>query len=493
MARPLRYLMVAGAATAALGAGRAGATEAGPATPVESCVSTPLVETDGTRCEANDAGTTVGFRATHDVSFGTIETSASLSNQSSNAFTADRLVASDKSRIGQSSRVMFSGMKARLLDDRLTLSTQFGWSNFIDRSDPRADQRDGSARLVRVDLKLLDRPALNWSVAGEMSDVSDDFYLGQAFGEGVQLALPGRRLALSSALGWKGARLTAGYDDYRSSFGTFTTTRFSASRNGVSLTLRASSGGLRNTQAAAIVSGRTDSRSATLEFDLATIAPTLAMDEGLPASLVPKSLMIGWRQGSSETVTAGASERFDRRGIEFNAMWETPLGETSFGYWRDRRVGATAVLGQRDEKVVQLSHMVRKGDWRFGIDGMVATTTASGGSGLSDRAVALGGSIAYDVANGPRLMLQLSDDRGQMANEDDSYLTARRGQQISFSLDLTDYLRKRFERTDLRLKLDYRKQLDRAITEVSVYQQLLDRWTDDASGEGVLLSFGMKL
>ena len=80
-----------------------------------------------------------------------------------------------------------------------------------------------------------------------------------------------------------------------------------------------------------------------------------------------------------------------------------------------------------------------------------------------------------------------------MESDDLSFLTARRGQQASASLDLTDYLRKRFERDDLRLKIDYRKQLDRSTTAVSAYQQLVDRWSDGFSGEGLLVSFGMKL
>ena len=299
-------------------------------------------------------------------------------------------------------------------------------------------------------------------------------------------------MALSSLLNWQRIRLTAAHDDYRSSFGAFAASRFGISRNGVSLSLKSGSGSLRTTHSS-LLSSRTDSRSATLEFDLATLAPGLAMDERLPAMLLPKYLMIGWRGGNSESLVNGTTEHFARNGIELNGTWETPIGETSLGLWRTRRIGATASLGRRDEQVVQLSHMIRTGDWRFGVDGMVSRSSSTRGSGLTDRNVAWGGSIAYDVAGGPRLMVQLSDDRGRMAAEDDSFLTARRGQQISASLDLTDYLRKRFERNDLRLKIDYRKQLDRSTVAVSEYQQLVDRWTDGNSGEGVLVSFGMKL
>lgn len=492
MARSHRRWTVLGVAAAAFGAGCAGATEIRQSALPLVCDVAPLVESDGARCTTDDAGTTLGFRASQVTQLGTIETFATFSGQASNAFTPERLIASDTRRIGQSSRVMISGMKARLLDDRLTLTTQFGWSDFVDRSPPRAEIRDGSARRIRLDFKLVDSAALRWSVAGELSDVSDNFFIGQVFGESAQLALPGKRLALSSSLNWQRIRLTAAHDDYRSSFGAFTSSRFGISRNGISLSLKSGSGALGTSQTS-LLSSRSDSRSVTLEFDLATLAPALAMDEGLPAALLPKYLMIGWRGGSSESLVNSTTERFARNGIELNGTWETPIGETSLAYWRTRRIGAIVALGRRDEEMVQLSHMVRKGDWRFGVDGMISHSSSTRGTGSSDRNVAWGGSIAYDVAGGPRLMLQLNDDRGRMATEDDSFLTTQRGQQISASLDLTEYLRKRFERNDLRLKIDYRKQLDRSTVAVSEYQQLIDRWTDGYSGEGVLVSFGMKL
>lgn len=492
MARSLRRWTVAGVATAAFGAGCAGATETRFAAMPLRCDPALLAESDGARCVTDDHGTSLGFRASHVTRMGTIETFATFSGQASNAFTPERLVASDARRVGQSNRVMVSGLKARLLDDRITLTTQFGRSNFIDRSAPRTDARDGSARMIRLDVRLVDSAALRWSVASEISDVTDDFAVGQAFGDGVQLALPGKRMALSTSVHWQRLRLTAAHDDYRSSFGAFANTRFAISRDGISLSVKSGSGSLR-TLASSLLSSRTDSQSATLELDLATLAPHLAVDERLVATLLPKHLTIGWREGSSESLVNGTTERFARNGLELNGTWETPIGETGIGYWRTRRIGATLTLGRRDEQVIQLSHMVRKGDWRFGVDGMLSRSSSTRGSGLTDRTVAWGGSIAYDVANGPLLMVQLSDDRGRIAAEDDSFLTARRGQQISASLDLTDYLRKRFDRSDLRLKIDYRKQLDRSTVAVSEYQQLVDRWTDGYSGEGLLVSFGMKL
>lgn len=463
------------------------------AAPAAACVSQSPQPGEGARCMVDDRGTSLGFRSTQAVALGTIETFATFSGQADNAFTPDRLTASDARAVGQANRAMIGGVKARLLDDRLTLTTQFGWSDYVDRSAPRAEILTGRAQRLRVDLKLADTTALRWAVAGEMSDVSDNFFLGQVDGEGAMLTLPGQRLALSSALRWQRLRLTAGHDDYRGRFGAFATTRVGIARNGTTLSLKSTAGTLGAADGAARFAARTATRSVTLEVDLASLAPALAMDARFPAMLAPKHLLVSWRGGTSESAFATGTERFERSGIELYGTWETPAGETSLGYWRDRRVGAAAALGRRDEQIVQLSHLIRAGDWRFGIDAMVADSRSTRGAGLADRTVAIGGSVAYEVADGPRLMIQLSDDRGRMAADDHSFLTARRGQQVSASLDLTQMLRRRFDRPDLRLRIDYRKQLDRSTTEVSALQQLVDRWTDGRSGEGLLISFGMKL
>ena len=192
MARSLGRWTLAGIATAAFGAGCAGATETRQAALPVVCDPAPQTGADGARCVTDDDGTSLGFSASQVTQLGTIETFMTFSGQASNAFTPERLIASDARRIGQSNRVMVSGMKARLLDDRVTLTTQFGRSAFIDRSAPRSEARDGSARMVRLDLKLIDSAALRWSVAGERSDVTDDFAIGQAYSDGAQLALPGQ-------------------------------------------------------------------------------------------------------------------------------------------------------------------------------------------------------------------------------------------------------------------------------------------------------------
>lgn len=482
--------MLIGSAAVVLAAAGAGAAELAPAE--GPCAPMLAAGAQSPSCLPDDGTTRIRLNAAHATSIGTIETFTAMTSQDADALTADRLVASDRRRLGNDHRVLVSGMTARLYDDRISLTTQMGISDFSDHSSGRVKYRDGSALMARLDAKLAATERLRWSVAAEMSDVGDDFFIGQAFADGARLSLPGRQYALSSSLDWRRARFTAAIDDYRSRFGDFASGRVGISRNGVSLNVRSMRGQFDSGEDLSRYSSRTLNHNATLEFDLAAMAPALAMDDRLPAALVPRSAMIAIRRGSSENHFAGTVERFERRGLELNATWETPIGETSLGYWRDRRIGATA-LGQRDDRMVEMTHIVRRGGWRFGVDASIAANRSTSGDGLDDRNITFGGSVAYESMDGPRLMIQLSQDRGRMESDDLSFLAARRGQQISASLDLTDYLRKRFDRADLRLKIDIRRQLDRSTTAVSSFQQLVDRWTDGFSGGGMLVSFGMKL
>ena len=104
MARLLRRRILAGVAAAALGAGSAGATEMRQADLPQACDAASLNDADGARCVTDDSGTRLGFRASQALSVGTIETFATLSGQASNAFTPDRLTASDSRRVGEANR-----------------------------------------------------------------------------------------------------------------------------------------------------------------------------------------------------------------------------------------------------------------------------------------------------------------------------------------------------------------------------------------------------
>ena len=470
-----------------------------------ACGQTPFAtptESTAPRCLFDDATLGFNFTARQATDIGTFEAYTTIAGSSGGVLTPERMIARSASRLGDENRVVITGLKAGFLDDRVKLTTELGWSEYFgaaartgspDGVTFRPEPRDGTARRIKLDLTLVDTQRLRWSVTGEMSDVSDNFFIGQAVAMRRQIAFPGKRLAISSALKWGPTRFTAALDDNQSSFGNFTSGRVGVSFNGISLRLKSTSGSITPIAGSPLLAATSENRSVSLELDLNSLSPTLAADTSLLASLVPKYLMLNWRTGESESLTASSIARYSRQGWEVSGSWETPIGETTLGYWRDQKIGATPELGTRRDELLQLSHMVRWNGWRVGVDGMMSSNSSDKGSGQTDRTFSLGGSIAYSTPNGPQLMVRMGRDESRGRSDDDSFRSSQDYSSITASLDLTDYLRKRFDRQDLRLKLEYRKRIETSNYTISDFDQPYELWSDTYQREGLLVSFGMKL
>lgn len=454
----------------------------------------------GPRCLFDDATLGFNFSAQQSTDIGSFEAYATVAGSSSGALTPERLISRNDLRLGTENRVIIAGLKAGFLDDRVKLTAEMGWSENLGtplRSTLwpliRTEAKDGTSNLLKLELKLIDTPKLRWSMTGEMADVSDNFFMGQAITLRRQVAFPGTRMALSSSLKWGRTRLTAALDNSRNSFGSFASGRFGVSVNGISLRLKSTSGSITPVAGSSLLAATSANRSVSLEFDLNTLSPSLAADNSLLASLVPKYLMLNWRTGESESVTASSIARYSRNGWEIYGSWESPIGETTLGYWRDQKVGATPELGTRRDETLQLSHMVRWNGWRVGVDGMMSSNSFDKGSGQTDRTNSLGGSIAYSRPNGPQLMVRMGRDESRGRSDNGNFRSSQDYSSITTSLDLTDYLRKRFDRQDLRLKLEYRKRIEVSNYNISDFDQPYELWSDRYQREGLLVSFGMKL
>jgi hypothetical protein len=142
---------------------------------------------------------------------------------------------------------------------------------------------------------------------------------------------------------------------------------------------------------------------------------------------------------------------------------------------------------------VQVDHSIRWGRWRFGADAAFTRGSGDGSSAYLERSWAFGQSVAYSTPNGPEFRLQFGQDRDALRMLDDSYVSADRYSRITASLDLSRYLQTRFERSDLKLTVDYRKTVDRTDGEFMLGEEIIDHWIDADRREGLLISFGMKL
>ncbi len=454
----------------------------------------------GSQCAFDSATRGARFSAHHDFGDASLETYGALATSTIGAFTPEQLLLAPQQRAHETANFFMLGVKGNALDGRLKLSAEFvSTQRVVDLLQARdwaasdVTSRTDSSASVRLDATLADRPGFKWSLTGEYRSASDGYSVGRSLALFPHVAVPGSRLALSSKARIGQLGVSAGVEQTRTAFGESATRKIAADWAGLSLGLRSRVTRADPWEASTLLASETRSDTVNLDVDTALLAAALVPDLADLPFLVPTNLNLSYRSAETGSEYQSGIERYARTSLGVDGSWETPIGETQLSYWRDRRTGlAGDVAGQLSE-TVQISHAVRRGHWRFGLDASVSRTSGDSGSAYSDRSLSFGQSVAYSAPGGPEFRLHLGQDRSAMRQDGDGFAMDDRYSSITASLDLSRYLQQRFERPDLRLTLDYRKAVDRSESELSLYDELVDRWTDHDRREGFLLSFGMKL
>ena len=434
--------------------------------------------------------------------FGQTQAYTSFAFGTTSPWTPQRQLTPYRAGLREQNSAALLGLSQGLFDNRLWLTAELALTDSRERMlfdsplQPRSGRSlAGSSRLVRAEAKLLDAPRIKWTLKAEYSQVSDNFAMNQAtMVLGQSIALPGRRIALSNTLKLGPTRFVASYDDYRSFFGTGVARRLGMNSNGVSLTVKSNSFEYQPTRGGPFEmpvskSGQTQ---VSLDFDIASLSPGLAAPFKALGPLAPQSLSLNWRKGWSETVYAGIADRYGRSGWDASATWETPIGETTLDYSLDRRRNVASPGIVKTSKTFQLSHMIRWNGWRLGADAMLSKYSASGARGLNENGWSIGQTLAYSRANGPEFRMRIGQDRDRMQSNGDLYSSNTSGLNVTATLDLTRYLRKRFERDDLHLKLEFRKRMDSSDETYALLEDIFERKFERSNRSVFLLSAGMK-
>ena len=452
------------------------------------------------QCAFDTATRGASMVARYELGSGSIETYSTAARSVIGAFTPERLLQSPRQRASEVTDFFLVGAKASGLNGRLKLTAEFARTDSVvdallerDWALANSSSRSGSSALLRVDATLADRPGVKWSLSGEYRAVSDEFSVGRSAMLLRHYAMPGSRLALSTKARIGRLGLNAGVDQLNTSFVRSLSSKAGVDYDGASLrfvTRVSSASGLPGTS---LVDSQTRTQGAYLDVDTETVAVWLAPGIDRLPFFIPANVSLSFRTGETESRYQATTERYGRSSQGVDVSWETPVGETSLSYWRDTRTAFSSGTRSGSTETYQLYHAVRRGHWRFGFDASLSRSRYDGSGSYSDRSLSFGQSIAYSARNGPEFRLHLGQDRSAMRMLDDSYVSDDRYSQITASLDLSRYLQTRFERSDLRLTLDYRKMVDRTDGEFMLGEEIIDRWIDADRREGLLISFGMKL
>lgn len=455
--------------------------------------------TTGTQCAFDTATRGALIGNSRDWSRGTIEAYSAVAHATAGAFTPDQLLLSPDHRSTEATDFLLLGLKGSAFDERLKFTTEFAstrriFDHLLDRNWTRQDGSvdSGTSAKIRVEARLISAPRHSWSVTAEMRSVTDDYQVGRSGVLARYAAMPGTRLALSSKARVGELGITAGLEQLSTPYSRSSSRKAGLDVHGISLRLVSRDASLKPLEGSSLLGSATRTTSTYLDVDSNMLAMSLLPDLDQLPFLVPSMVSLSLRTGETENRFATSTDRYGRSSLGIDGTWETPIGETLLSYWRDGRIGLTSGTQSRSTEMMQVSHFVSRGNWRFGVDASLLRGSGEGSSGYDEQSWSFGQSIAYSAPAGPELRLALGQDRGRMRLRDDSLAMFDNYSSVTASLDLSRYLQKRFERPDLRLTVDYRKAVERT-DETSLYGELVERWVDGDRREGLLLSFGMKL
>jgi hypothetical protein len=173
--------------------------------------------------------------------------------------------------------------------------------------------------------------------------------------------------------------------------------------------------------------------------------------------------------GGSEKAISGAETLPGPRPHQHSNLHDVGYhGETTASLW-ERRINTDIVTPGRDEvpladsrdRFVDLSHKVRRGNWRFGAGlSLIETDDTIAGIRRAEREIAPHISIAYAPENGPTVELRFGAADAQSQIIDDNVAARAKSKQIQLSVDLSSFAQEELNKPDAKLKLEYRYDLN---------------------------------
>ncbi|MEQ1754113.1 MAG: hypothetical protein ABL973_08260 [Micropepsaceae bacterium] len=367
-------------------------------------------------------------------------------------------------------------LSSQFLDGRVNFSSDIiDDSVNLDRRDFRDPQLRETARDVRTqDLtrrhrfaaKLIDSGKLRLMVDGEFGHISDQFALNFSELPTGQMVLPGSWSNVSSRLEFGDANVTVGYQDYE-------TRNEARKREQVVLGFAKSELQVYRRQGSEfnLINGgqwlkRTTYSGITADLMVADVLPSAVADAIDPVRFIlPTSVSGGFERGDVVRAEFTTGPRDKVTTANMAMTWDTRLGETTASFWQ-RKITTDLItpgvedgvkLSQSSDRYADISHSVRRGNWKFGAGlSLIQTNDEVLGVRNSDSQTAPHVSIAYEPEHGPKVELRFGAADAQSQIVDDNLAARAKTRQLQLSVDVSDYVRDELNRPDAKLKLEYR-------------------------------------
>ena len=371
------------------------------------------------------------------------------------------------------SHAVNSGVDANLFDGRLQISSDLTVAN--DTMPPlglrlgedwRSAEETDVAYRHSFAAKVIDRARFKWSLAGQMGQIDPrfaDFIFTQPGDKSPAL----RWSQLSTRMDLGIASLSVAYDDVtrQDQVETHRSLTFGFNKSALSVYQREAS------QFSLDQGGRWMRRTAvtgvSADVIVADVLPHKVAEIISPiAPFLPNTVSASFEEGDGlQPDSIGSLTPVERvRSMSLDLTWDTQLGQTTASLWqRDTKANVDDISLQRtSDRVVDIAHSITRGNWRFGAGvSLIQSSDETPLTHSRETRVAPHVSFAYSSKDFPTVEVRVgAADARTIVGVDDIPASAK-ARQLQVSLDLSNFVQDQLGRPEAKLKLEYRRQLDK--------------------------------
>lgn len=374
-------------------------------------------------------------------------------------------------RFGLPTDATETAIDASLYDGRLEISSNVMMAS-DDRplglrpgEDLRSDPDVSTAYRHAFNAQVVSRDSFKWSLAGQMGQIDPrfaDFIFTQPGDKTPAL----RWSSMATRMDFGAASLSLGYNDVRRAdqVESNRTVTFGFNQSALSVYRRDAS------QFSLDQGGhwlrRTAVTGANAEVLVADVLPNKLAEVLSPIRpFLPTTISASYEQGDALQPdgpdTGTPVERV--RSMSTDLTWDTRLGQTTFSMWqRDLKTNADELnLEKASDRVVDLAHSIRRGNWRFGAGvSFIQSEDETLTTHSRESRVAPHISFAYGSEDFPTIEVRVgAADARSIVGVDDMPASAK-ARQVQISLDLSHFVQDQLNKPQAQLKLEYRRELE---------------------------------
>lgn len=386
------------------------------------------------------------------------------------------------------------GTEANLFGGRLEFGSTIGWSRSWERDivpspafQNHLREEAGFSQRHTLKALILDRPDLRWRAEGTLARAGEDFRTDSIYWNSTPLMGQGNETSLSTRLTMGEFDLRASYADRGNFLSQGISRKLSLGYSGISLGYLQRSGRTIPNDMYPVALSQSRSETTSLEIDLFSLAPMIAMGDSGWASLLPKQFTLSRTRRDVTRPGNALRPQTSRTGIGLFGMWDTPLGDTLVDFSQDRLADG---FGNPIERTSQL--LVSQGfsinSWRISLDMLSMRTRAADHD--DDATLYYGASLARKFASGAKVKLEFGRDSLSFGGIESDFALRDKSHKVKFELDLSAPLQRKLENSSAFLTLAAQWRLNRSDYQLRFLDELIDSGTDGFARQGVLATFG---